>query len=190
MDGFAVESKCYRDANQFCINQGLIMVPVSIATIDGLAFANNASSKLVFRGVASTNDPAYQAYQNGALPETYSAQPQYQKAAQNLAIIQQYQAAQQQQQRDNQNALRQAAVDADRRASDWSQFLSNNKPVIQPHETTAFPNMQQDQKLPSALDMPGSSDMQTGKTKFGPDGRQWNEYRTLTGYTYWRLLGQ
>ena len=55
MNGFAVEAECYHDANQFCTNHGLVMVPVSITTIDGKVFAHNASSKLIFRAVASTN---------------------------------------------------------------------------------------------------------------------------------------
>jgi hypothetical protein len=190
MNGFAVESECYRDANQFCTKQGLIMVPVSATTIDGQVFANNASCKLIFRAVTSTNDPAYKAYQNGKLTATYYIQPQNQNAGQNIAILQQYQAAQRQQQLDNQNTLRQAQVDADRRASDWSQFLINNKPVIQQHDSSGFPNMQQNKSLPTVLDMPGSSDIPTGKTKSGPDGRIWQEYRTISGYTYWRLLFQ
>jgi len=58
MNGFAVEADCYKAANSFCEDRGLIMVPVSTDTIDGKAFAHNASSKLVFKAIASTNASA------------------------------------------------------------------------------------------------------------------------------------
>jgi len=57
MSGFAVESQCYRDANQFCIQRGLVMVPVSTTTVDGKLFCNNASSQIIFKAVAATNAP-------------------------------------------------------------------------------------------------------------------------------------
>ena len=55
MNGFAVESECYQAANQFCAKRGLIMIPLSTTTKDGQVFAHNASCKLVFKAVASTN---------------------------------------------------------------------------------------------------------------------------------------
>ena len=57
MNGFAVESECYRDANRFCQSRGLVMVPVETTTIDGKVFTHNASSKFIFKAVASTNAP-------------------------------------------------------------------------------------------------------------------------------------
>jgi hypothetical protein len=57
MNGFAVEAECYQDANQFCKKRGLVMVPVSTTMINGQAFVHNASCKLVFKAVASTNTP-------------------------------------------------------------------------------------------------------------------------------------
>jgi hypothetical protein len=210
MDGFAVESECYRDANQFCINKGLIMVPVSTATIDGQVFAHNASSELIFRAVTSTNDLAYKAYQNGKinvadhrvpLTKELSLETAYQNGnlsaaeyfqlksqrdAQSQAYLQQLQAAQRQQQQDIQNSYRQTQAELDKNTANMQQFLINNTPVIQQHQSTAFPSFQPNQKLPSVMDMPSTLDAQTGKSQLGPDGRLWYEYRSATGYTYWR----
>jgi hypothetical protein len=57
MNGFAVQAECYKDANQFCKDRGLVMVPVSTTMINGQAFVHNASCELVFKAVASTNVP-------------------------------------------------------------------------------------------------------------------------------------
>jgi hypothetical protein len=203
MNGFAMEAKCYRDANQFCINHGFIMVPLSTATIDGRFFANNASSKLMFKTVTSTSDPAYRAYQSGNFTATYPVQQQEQIETQHQAFLQQFLATQRQQQQDNQKALQQNRAESDRAMANLSQALSNNKPVLQAHPI--LPNMQPGQSLPTVpgtsdllnsqpgrglpavWDMPRASDMQTGKTKTGPDGRLWHEHVTPSGYSYWQL---
>src|ERR1022692_1971267 len=51
MNESSLEAKCLKDANSFCEKRGLVMVPVSINGIDGRAFVNNASCKVVFRAV-------------------------------------------------------------------------------------------------------------------------------------------
>ena len=58
MNGFAVESECYQAANQFCATRGLVMGTASATTIDGQPFVHNASCKLVFKAVSSTNAPS------------------------------------------------------------------------------------------------------------------------------------
>jgi hypothetical protein len=226
MNGFAVESECYRDANQFCTEHGLFMVPVSATTIDGQVLANNASCKLIFRAVASTNDPAYKAYQNGKfnaadyrvpLPKELSLEAAYQNGslsaaeyfqlknqrdAQSQAYLQQLQSAQRQQQQDIQKSLEQTAARAQRSYEnvELQSVELQSQPILpniglmsQPNLTSGLvqqpPQIQEHQpSLPAAYDMPKSSDMQTGKTKLGPDGRLWHEYRTASGSTtYWRL---
>jgi len=70
MNGFACEADCYRDANEFCKERGLVMVPVSTETIDGKVFAHNASSKLIFKSVVSTNTPSAITNSPSVIPAT------------------------------------------------------------------------------------------------------------------------
>jgi len=51
MNEFALESKCYKDANNFCQKRGLAMVVVSTDGQAGQDFGHNASFKLVFKAV-------------------------------------------------------------------------------------------------------------------------------------------
>ena len=51
MSGLAAEAACFRDANHFCTNQGLVMIPVSTNLIDGQVFAHSASCSLTFKAV-------------------------------------------------------------------------------------------------------------------------------------------
>jgi hypothetical protein len=46
-----LEADCLRDANHFCDKKGMAMETVSITGINGRAFINNASCKLVFRTI-------------------------------------------------------------------------------------------------------------------------------------------
>jgi hypothetical protein len=200
MNGFAVQSECYRDANQFCTNRGLIMIPVSTTMIDGQVFDHNASSTLVFIAVASTNAPAYKAYQNGNLGVAEYFQPKSQRDTQRQAIIQRNLAISQQQIQNNINFLQQSAAESQRTVDNLELQQASHPFVLPPGQPTlpniglmSQPNLmggliqQQEPNLPSAWDMPKSSDLQTGNVKLGPDGRMWHEYRTTSGYNYWKL---
>ncbi|MGA9780148.1 MAG: hypothetical protein WBS33_17950 [Verrucomicrobiia bacterium] len=99
--------------------------------------------------------------------------------AQRQAIIQQNLAFQQRLIQNNINSLQQSAAESQRTADKLE--LQMNLPPVQQNQPAQQPS------LPAAYDMPKSSDFQTGNTRLGPDGRMWHEYRTITGYNYWRL---
>ncbi len=49
--GSKIKADLYREANAWCVNQGLVMVPVSEKSVDGVAGTSLASAEIVFRAV-------------------------------------------------------------------------------------------------------------------------------------------
>jgi hypothetical protein len=198
----ALKDRTIHKANAFAESKGKIAIPVSIQSHPVGVLADWASCEYQFM-VLDKNDP--QAIRTPLIPQ---ADPgvELQQQMQRRAIMQQSLAISQQQIQNNINSLQQSAAES-QRTVDNLELQQVSHPFVLPPGQPTIPNaglmsqpnlmgqpiqqqpliQHQQPNLPSAMDMPKSSDFQTGNTRLGPDGRMWHEYRTITGYKYWRL---
>lgn len=115
---------------------------------------------------------------------------------QRQAIIQQNLAYQRQVMQDNQNAYEQNVANSQRNTEielnsmqhvfdNDSRALSTPQPPIINTQSPPMIGAPSSPALPSAYEM--QSAVRTGNSKWGPDGKEWQEWRTASGVTFWQI---